>query len=470
MRRRRFRLPHRAAASRWGGPAFALGALLALATALRAVGIEYGLPFGNLLNPDEQSIVPRAWKLVHGGGGDPHWFDYPTLLMYVNAPFQAWQSHPSYLTARIVALVLALASVAAAWWLARRAYGETAGAVAAAATTVCTVHVAYSREAVTDVPLSLGVAVALTLMVAGRIELAGVAAGLATGFKYPGVFLVVPLVVAAWGRWRRLGVSLVLMACAFLASSPFVVVHRHQAWHEAFRVQRRAREGWLGFEHDHAAPIAFVDRLWHGFGPALIVALLGLVVALMLRSRADLVLASFVIAYFVDLITLRAHFDRYVLPLVPPLAALAGRFRALAPVTLLLLVVPLTWSIRDDKRLTRTDTRVVAADWIGRHVPPGTRVAEDPSSPQIAHLRVLLLQLPGPGRPFDRNRNVGRLRQLGIRLVVVSGAVTNRVLAARDRYPREAAFYDRLASTGRRVYYLRPGDRYAGPWVAIYRL
>src|SRR5207237_1705712 len=59
MRRRRFRLPQRAAASRWGGPATALGALLALAAALRAVGIEYGLPFGNLLNPDEQSIVPR---------------------------------------------------------------------------------------------------------------------------------------------------------------------------------------------------------------------------------------------------------------------------------------------------------------------------------------------------------------------------------------------------------------------------
>jgi len=73
---------------------------------LRVVGIQYGLPFGNLLNPDEQSIVPRAWKLVHGGGGDPHWFDYPTLLMYVNAPFQAWQDEPSFLTARIVAVVL----------------------------------------------------------------------------------------------------------------------------------------------------------------------------------------------------------------------------------------------------------------------------------------------------------------------------------------------------------------------------
>src|SRR5436190_8748745 len=112
------------AGTRWGGTGTALAAILAGAGLLRVVGIQYGLPFGNLLNPDEQSIVPRAWKLVHGGGGDPHWFDYPTLLMYVNAPFQAWQSQPSYLTARIVGLVLALGSVAAAWWLARRAYGE----------------------------------------------------------------------------------------------------------------------------------------------------------------------------------------------------------------------------------------------------------------------------------------------------------------------------------------------------------
>jgi 4-amino-4-deoxy-L-arabinose transferase-like glycosyltransferase len=434
------------------------------------VGIQYGLPFGNLLNPDEQSIVPRAWKLVHGGGGDPHWFDYPTLLMYVDAPFQAWQSHPSYLTARIVGLVLAVAAVAAVWWLGRVAYGETAGAVAAAVAAVCTIAVTYSREAVTDVPLMLGVGVALALMITGRIEVAGLAAGLATGFKYPGVFLIVPLVVAAWRQWRRLAVSIALMICAFLASSPFVLVHRHQAWHEAFRVQRLARKGWLGFEHDHAAPIAFVDRLWHGLGPALIVAALGVAVALVRRSRTDLILVSFAVVYFIDLMTLRAHFDRYVLPLVPPLAALAGRFRALAPVTLLLLVVPLTWTIRDDKRLTRTDTRIVAAHWIEQHVARGTRVAADPSTPQAAGLNMLPLQLPGPGRPFDPNRNVDRLRRKGVRVVIVSGAVTDRVEAARDRYPRESAFYDGLAASGDRVYYLQPGKQYAGPWVAIYRL
>jgi Glycosyltransferase family 87 len=469
-RRSRHRI-ERWAETRWGGPATALAAILAGAAVLRFVGIQYGLPYDNLLNPDEHNIVGRAWRMVHGGGADPHFFDYPTLLMYVQAPFQAWQDEPSLLTARIVMVVLALGSIAATWWLARRAFGSArAGAVAAAAVSVCTVHVAYSREAVTDVALTLGVAAALALMVTGRIELAGVAAGLATGFKYPGAFLVVPLVAAAWGRWRRLVVGLVLMVAAFAASSPFVFADAGEAWDDFSRVQRLARDGWLGFEHDHAAPIAFIDRLWEGLGPALVVAAAGLVVALARRSRTDLVLASFVLVYFADLMTIRAHFDRYMLPLIPPLAALAARFRALAPVTLLLLIVPLTWSVRDAKELTGTDTRVLAARWIGDHVAPGTAIAADPSTPEFPRLDVLPFELPGPGRAFDKNRNVALLRRDGIRLVVVTGAVADRVLAARERYPREAAFYDDLAARETRVYYVAKGDGRAGPWVAIYRL
>ncbi len=391
--------------------------------------------------------------------------------MYGNAPFQLWQGEPSYLTARIVGVVLALGAIAAAWWLGRRAYGTpAAGVVAAAAVAVSTIHVAYSHAAVTGVPLTLGVAVALALLVAGRLELGGIAIGLAMGFKYPGVFLLVPLVVAGWKQWRRLAVSAVLAVAAFLASSPFIVVHAHQAWHEAFRVQRLARDGWLGFEHDHVAPIAFVGRLWEGLGPALIVCGIGLVFALVRRTRADLVLSSFVIVYFADLLTLGAHFDRYVLPLVPALGALAGRMRSLAPVTLLLLVVPLTWSIRDTNQLTLTDTRIVAHRWVEQHIQAGTRIAADPSTPSFAGLDVVHLQLPGPKRGFDPNRDLARLRRLGVRDVVVTGAVTDRVLAARDHYRSEARFYDELRSRAKRVYYLEPGNGLAGPWVAVYRL
>jgi hypothetical protein len=53
--------------------------------------------------------------------------------------------------------------------------------------------------------------------------------------------------------------------------------------------------------------------------------------------------------------------------------------------------------------------------------------------------------------------------------VLVTGAIADRVLAARERYPRETRFYEQLRRQ-RRVYALEPGDRYAGPWIRLYRL
>jgi hypothetical protein len=129
------------------------------------------------------------------------------------------------------------------------------------------------------------------------------------------------------------------------------------------------------------------------------VALGGLVLALVYRTLADRVFAAFVLAYFLTLMPLDAHFDRYVLPLVPALGALAGRFRALAPVTLLLLVIPLVWSIRETRPLVRTDTRVVAHDWMDRNLTPGVLVAADPATAAPADVRALRLALPSPGRP-----------------------------------------------------------------------
>jgi 4-amino-4-deoxy-L-arabinose transferase-like glycosyltransferase len=454
--------------SSWVG-AGALTALLVGAGFLRLDGIRYGLPFG-LLNPDESSIVPRAWRMVHGSGPNPDWFDYPTLVLYLLAPFQAWQDEPSYFAGRLPVAVLGVAAVAASWWLGRRAYGPAAGWVAGGATAVATAHVAYSHMAVTDVPLTLGVAAALALALAGRLEWAGVAAGLATSAKYPGVFLMFPLVVAGWGQWRRLAVAAGLAVSAFAVTSPFVLLHPLQAAGDLRRVQRLADEGWLGFENDHPTPIAFLDRLWESLGPVLVVALVGLVVALLRRRRADLVLAAFVLVYFANLLTIDAHFDRYVLPLIPALGALAGRIRPLASVALVLLLVPLVWSLGDNRRLDRLDTRVRAHAWIEGALPPGAAVAVEPSMPPLDGFRLTGLELPGPGRPFDRRRDVNRLQREGVDYVVVTGAVAERVLAARDRYPREARFYDELRAQARRLLYVEPGQGLSGPWVAVYQL
>jgi hypothetical protein len=316
-------------------------------------------------------------------------------------------------------------------------------------------------------------------------------------------------------------------------TSPFVVWHAGAAWDDISRVQRLAAEGWLGFEHDHPTPIAFLDRLWESLGPALAVALAGLALALrelvfiqhklsgsaqdpaqtgrllgarkafvlkehkpagprrpsarpgwlrppreeivlnehkVSARRADLALAVFALAYFAYLVTLDAHFDRYVLPLIPVLATFAGRVRPLAALTLALLLVPLAWSIADVRELTRTDTRVVAHAWIETNVPAGARVAVESSTPPLGNRTALRLELPGPGRPTDADRDLDRLRALGIEYVLVTGAVADRVLAASERYPIEARFYSDLRTDTRRVLRVAPGGELVGPWVALYRL
>jgi hypothetical protein len=406
---------------------------------------------------------------VHGGGLDPGWYDYPSLVLELLAPSQLGLDEPSYLAGRLVVVALGIAGVAAAWWLGTSAYGTLAGFVAAAFTAVATTHVAYSRTAVTDVPFTTLATASLALLASRRLELAGLVAGLATAAKYPGAVLLVPLVVAGYRERRRLGVAIGLGFAAFAAASPFVVLHAGEAAGDAARVSERARQGWLGFEGEGSAPVAFADRLWEGVGPALLVAAVGLVLALARRRQADLVLASFALAYFATLMPLDAHFDRYVLPLVPVLGALAGSLRALAPVTLVLLVVPLAWSVRDARELSRPDTREAAQAWIEGRVPAGAQLAAEPSAPPFDR-PVLRFELPGPWHDPDARRDVKQLRARGIDYVVVTGAVADRVLAAADDYPREAGFYADLERAGRLAYRRDPGGGYSGPWVAVYRI
>jgi 4-amino-4-deoxy-L-arabinose transferase-like glycosyltransferase len=497
-------------------------ALVALAAALRLPGLDYGLPFP-LLNPDERSLVPRAWSMGNGGGLDPGWYDYPSLLLALLAPLQAPFDAPSYGAARVVAVLVGIGGVAAAWWLGRVAYGRAAGVVAGGACAVATAHVVYSHMAVTDVLLTTLVTLTLALAVTGRLEWAGLAAGLAASAKYPGVLLALPLVAAGWREWRRLAAAAALAAVAFALTSPFVLLNAGAAWADLRRVQRLAADGWLGFEHDHPTPLAFLDRLWESLGPFLLVAGAGLALALarlvlqqhklggdrlaarlppraeelvllshelrprpaegaaatgdlvlkqhkLAHARADLALVLFGLVWFAQLLTIEAHFDRYVLPLVPVLGALAGRVRPLVPVSLALLVVPLAWSVGEVRELTRTDTRLVAHGWIGENVPVGASVAAESSTPPVEPRQILALRLPGPGFATDPNRDVGRLRARGVEYVLVSGAVADRVLAAAGRYPAEARFYRQLDLEAERVLHVVPGDGLAGPWVALYRL
>src|SRR5438552_15203112 len=68
------------AGTRWGGRGTALAAILAGAATIRLVGIQYGLPFGNLLNTVVQSLVLSSSTHALAGCGRSRWLALSALV------------------------------------------------------------------------------------------------------------------------------------------------------------------------------------------------------------------------------------------------------------------------------------------------------------------------------------------------------------------------------------------------------
>ena len=223
------------------------------------------------------------------------------------------------------------------------------------------------------------------------------------------------------------------------------MLHAGAAWDDFHRVQELAQDGWLGFENDPPTPLAFAARLWDTIGPMLLVAAVGVVVAVRRRERGDLILLSFGVAYALSLLPSHAHFDRYVLPLVPVLAVLAGRApgsrgararRRGRPA----LVVGCGRAVARRAAIRGSTPRPGSTGTI----PRDALVAADTSTLPLPGRPVVRLRLPGPGRQFDPRRSLAVLRSGGVRWLVVGESVADRVLAAPADYPREARFYQAL--------------------------
>jgi hypothetical protein len=58
-------------------------AVLGIGFCVRIVGINWGLPY--LYHPDEFQVVQVYLTMVENLDMNPHWFTYPSLMMYANA-------------------------------------------------------------------------------------------------------------------------------------------------------------------------------------------------------------------------------------------------------------------------------------------------------------------------------------------------------------------------------------------------
>jgi hypothetical protein len=408
-----------------------LVAVVALGLAVRFWGLKFGLPVV-YARPDELLLIGVVIGFFRGDP-NPHFFEYPTLYLYVLAGvyclfyarsmLAGWVRDsaefaasfkvnfvPFFLAARATAAVLGGATVALVHGIARPLFGVSAGLLAALFMAVAFLHVRDSHYATTDVPMVFFVAAATLAIVrvhcyrrAFDARLAGVLAGCAMGVKYNAVMLVLPMAIVegihAWQvrrDWRRMlrETHLFRMAACcilmFLAGSPYLLLDYGKALHDLRSLQASTSMGMtppelLGRGWTYHLP----HSLWYGVGwPMLISALAGLAWMAARHPGPALVLGSFPVAYYVAAGAGYNVFVRYMLPVVPFLCIFAGYFvasaaSAIAPAMRLrpalvaaalgvaVAAPPAINVVQFDRLLTREDSRIVAGRWLAENVPAG---------------------------------------------------------------------------------------------------
>lgn len=375
------------------------GGVAALVTAagLAGWGLGFGLPFE--FRPDEDVLVGRSVHMAAEGSLDPLFANWPPLVFYLLAAAEkitgnlggATGADPSgaYLTGRVLSAVAFVATVGLVLLAARRAYGEGPALLAAFVTALSPLAVREAHMATIDgVQTALVAATLLAGVGAGSrrgFATAGVLAGLAAAAKYTGgLSLVYVLVMALQSPDRRGNLLSAVAGAAAAFGLPGLIMLVHPRDYLGGLVFLGGR----GYAQSYGTPLGWfyhpVVSLPFGLGlGAYALALAGAVVAAIRRQPVDRALLIYVAVYLIVVGAGHEVFWRYVLPLVPALASLAGGLlralpeRAVGPglAVALLLLIPSAWaSANTDRLLAATDTRAQAAGWLQANAPPGATI------------------------------------------------------------------------------------------------
>ncbi len=417
---------------------FTLAGIVILGFVLRAWGLTWGLYDSNVSRRPHPDEWPVYWLFRWFGTNRdldpcPHahtacFFDwgmaYPYLaygVRFLMTPFTAlipagtfgpqadmgfvW----SVLAGRTTSLVLSTVTILAVYKLAAEGFNPESGLVAALVAALSTLFVQLAHFATPD---SLTAFLVTCTLLAGiramkqpsgrRFALAGALLGLSTGSEYHMALLVVPIFVAWWlgtesRQARYVSVALGSALAMYLLSSVYALIHVTEfiaATEHTFRIRTVDSGLQYGNRWSVFGPAwLYVIRypLGYGVGFALTAWMLaGTVLAALRRIRADWVLLSWLLVYFLLVSISPAKFMRYSAPLLPVLAVLSGRLaidlvhmtrRWIRQSTRGLVVVAVAFTLVYDgayvSLFSTTDPRLSAVQWIEQRGSAGTAVVFD---------------------------------------------------------------------------------------------
>jgi 4-amino-4-deoxy-L-arabinose transferase-like glycosyltransferase len=495
-----------------------LGLYLALfiAALLRFWSLGAHLPFSP--GVDEPEVMERAVRMIKTGDLNPHFFDYPSLYIYVEgaastirflvgatqglwnglgqAPTEAF-----YLWGRAVTAIFGTASV----WVVHRAglyWGRRTALIAAVMLAVMPLHVRASHYTLTDVPATFFVLVTLLLSLRAHerstvwsFALAGAAAGLAGATKYnAGLAVIMPLIASvmtpAVRPSRGLAAMWVAMGAiiAFLVAAPYTLLDLPNFLNGFARLASEyrapantANPGWLVYLKTFRTALQW---------PASLIVLAGLVlgcvrVALGPDRLKWTLPVIFSVLYFLFVSHQNIYFGRYLLPMVPSLTLLgaaaivwmidAMRRRAVpagarqavtALVTLLVIVPPAYTSIWGNTEEGRVWTTEQAYRWILANVPKGSTISIEGSvtfqlPPDYKSTHVVQLRRKGDAAAFRRD---------GVQYLVASSQQFGQYADNADQPSKEYLDYKRLFDETTELARFAPSAEHPGPELRVLRI
>jgi 4-amino-4-deoxy-L-arabinose transferase-like glycosyltransferase len=491
-----------------------LAAVLIGAAVLRFWSLGQGIPFA--IGVDEPEIVDRVLRMMRTGDLHPHFYDYPTLYIYVQlavacvnflvgASMGAWRSLGAvtsadfYLWGRAITALFGTVTVYLVYQIGLR-WGARHALLAAALLAVMPNHVRESHFVLTDVPATFFVTLAYLLSLRAlekgtprAFAAAGAAAGLAAATKYyPGVAVLVPLVAAYLGRsgeHSRLRCALAAAGAAtaaFLVGAPYTLLDLPgflNGFAGVIGANPPASSAWAG-------TVLSAKHLRIALGwPGLLLALggfgLGVVRMVAGPGRARFGLAVLLLAVYLPLVVNRGMiWARYLLPVVPVICLLAAiavvsgvsllrrfsiprwaRTTLIVALTVSALLQPTLNAIGWVRLHSRVSTQALAYNWIMAHMPAGTRVAVE--------TRVLLLpqtrfQVEHFGRLIDRD--LESYAAEGYDYFIASSQAFGSSMREPHVRPAEYAAYRRLFDRASLVFTVEPSNEHPGPELRVFRI
>jgi len=491
-----------------------LAAVLVGAAVLRFWGLGQGIPFA--VGVDEPEIIDRVVRMMRTGDLNPHFYDYPTLYIYVQlavalvnfvvgASMGAWRSLSAvtaadfYLWGRATTAIIGALTVYLVYQIGLR-WGTRHALLAAALLAVMPNHVRESHFVLTDVPATFLVTLAFLLSLVALekgtprgFAAAGAAAGLAAATKYyAGVVVLLPLAAAYLARSRdssRVRCALTAAgaaAAAFLVAAPFTVLDLPgflNGYAGVIGANLPASDAWTG-------TVLSAKHLRIGLGwPGLLLALggfgLGVVRTVTGPGRARFGLAVLLLAVYLPLVVNRSMiWARYLLPVVPIICLLAAiaivsgvsllrrfsiprwaRTALIAALTVSALLPPALNAIGWVRMHGRVSTQALTYDWIMANIPAGARIAVETRGLLLPESRFKVEHF---GRLIDQAP--GSYAADGYDYFISSSQSFGASFTAPHVRPEEYAAYRRLFDQAVPVFTMEPSGEHPGPGLRIFKI